>query len=43
MTIDTSEKGLEALICATLTGLSCDPGAAPADETYERPHRLDLR
>ena len=37
MTTDTSEKGLEALICTTLTGSSCDPGTAPAGETYERP------
>ena len=37
MTTDTSEKGLEALICTTLTGSSCDPGAMPAGETYERP------
>ena len=37
MTTDTSEKGLEALICTTLTGSSCDPSAAPAGETYERP------
>ena len=37
MTTDTSEKGLEALICTTLTGSSCDPDAASSGETYERP------
>ena len=37
MPTDTSERGLEALICTTLTGSSCDPDAAPAGETYERP------
>ena len=26
MTTDTSEKGLERLICVALTGLPCDPG-----------------
>ena len=25
MTTDTSEKGLERLICAALTGADCDP------------------
>ena len=40
MTTDTSEKDLEALICTTLIGSSCNPGAAPASETYERPIRL---
>ena len=37
MPTDTTERGLEALICTTLTGSSCDPGAAPAGEIYERP------
>ena len=37
MPTDTTERGLESLICTTLTGSSCDPGAAPAGETYERP------
>lgn len=27
MTSDTSERGLERLICTALTGLPCDPGA----------------
>lgn len=29
MTTDTSEKGLERLICAALTGAPCEPGTAP--------------
>ena len=37
MPTDTTERGLESLICITLTGSSCDPGAIPAGETYERP------
>ena len=37
MPTDTTEHGLEALICTTLTGSSCDPDVAPAGETYERP------
>jgi type I restriction enzyme R subunit len=37
MTTDTSERGLERLICAALTGSSCDPGAAAADTVRERP------
>ncbi len=35
MTTDTSEKGLESLICAALTGAGCEP---PQDgEVHERP------
>ena len=30
MTTDTSERGLERLICTALTGSPCDPGAGPA-------------
>ena len=30
MTTDTSEKGLERLICAALTGAPCDPTAGKA-------------
>ncbi len=30
MTTDTSERGLERLICTALTGSACDPGAADA-------------
>jgi type I restriction enzyme R subunit len=37
MTTDTSERGLERLICAALTGSPCDPGAAPVGEVRERP------
>lgn len=37
MTTDTSERGLERLICTALTGLPCDPGAGPAGERRERP------
>ncbi len=35
MTTDTSEKGLERLICTALTGAACDP--APAGAVRERP------
>ncbi len=35
MTTDTSEKGLERLICEALTGAACDPPQAGA--VYERP------
>jgi len=37
MTTDTSERGLERLICTALTGHPCDPGAGPVDEVLERP------
>src|SRR5438093_13612077 len=37
MTTDTSERGLERLICTALTGSPCDPGAVPADAVHERP------
>lgn len=37
MTTDTSERGLERLICAALAGAPCDPGAVPAVEVRERP------
>ena len=47
MTTDTSERGLERLICTALTGAPCDPGAGPATAVHERPRgvrrRLDLR
>ncbi len=35
MTTDTSETGLERLICTALTGQSCDP--SPAGAVRERP------
>ena len=35
MTTDTSERGLESLICTALTGSACDPAAG--DSTRERP------
>ena len=35
MTTDTSEHGLETLICKTLTGKSCEP--VHADKAHERP------
>ncbi len=35
MTTDTSEAGLESLICSALTGRPCDPAAA--DTLHERP------
>ena len=31
MTTDTSERGLERLICTALTGSPCDAGSAPTD------------
>jgi len=40
MTTDTSERGLERLICVALTGSPCDPrgpGAGAAGEVCERP------
>ncbi|MBI3268027.1 MAG: type I restriction endonuclease subunit R [Planctomycetes bacterium] len=45
MASDTSERGLERLICTALTGRPCDPGSAaprapaggPADAVHERP------
>jgi type I restriction enzyme R subunit len=35
-TTDTSERGLERLICTALTGAPCDPGA-PANMVQQRP------
>ena len=37
MTTDTSERGLERLICTALTGSACDPGTVGADAVRERP------
>ncbi len=37
MTTDTSERGLERLICTALTGAACDPGTVQADSVHERP------
>ena len=37
MTTDTSERGLERLICTALTGAPCDPVAALAEAVHERP------
>ena len=37
MTTDTSEKGLERIICVALTGLPCDPGAPRPDLGRETP------
>jgi type I restriction enzyme R subunit len=37
MTTDTSEKGLERLICTALTGSPCDPGSKPTESVHERP------
>ena len=36
-TTDTSERGLERLICTALTGYPCEPGAVPTDEAQQRP------
>ena len=40
MTTDTSERGLERLICTALTGSPCDPGAGPAESVREAAARL---
>ena len=37
MTTDTSERGLERLICTALTGSPCEPDDTPAVESLERP------
>ncbi len=37
MTTDTSERGLERLICTALTGAACDPGTFKANAVHERP------
>jgi type I restriction enzyme R subunit len=37
MTTDTTERGLERLICTALTGSPCDPGAGWVDRGLERP------
>jgi len=37
MTTDTTERGLERLICTALTGSACDLGAASAGAVRERP------
>ncbi|MDQ3432520.1 MAG: type I restriction endonuclease, partial [Actinomycetota bacterium] len=34
---DTSERGLERLICTALTGAPCDPRTVQADAVHERP------
>ena len=40
---DTSERGLERLICAALTGSPCDPGTVKADAVLERPATYGTR
>ena len=37
MTTDTSERGLERLICTTMTGSPCDHGPTSVDAVEERP------
>ncbi|GMV06941.1 MAG: hypothetical protein AMXMBFR53_32160 [Gemmatimonadota bacterium] len=37
MITDTSERGLERLVCTALTGSACDPGTGEADGVRERP------
>ena len=37
MTTDTSERGLERLICTALTGSPCEPDDTLAEESLERP------
>lgn len=34
---DTTERGLERLICTAFTGAPCDPGGGPTHEARERP------
>ena len=42
MTTDTSERGLERLICTALTGAPCDPGV-PANIVQDRPATYAVR
>jgi len=37
MTTDTSERGIERLICTALTGCPCDPGEVPVNTVQESP------
>jgi type I restriction enzyme R subunit len=37
MTTDTSEKGLERIICTAMTGHSCDPGTEGSDAWHDEP------
>jgi len=37
MTTDTSERGLERLICTALSGSACDPGTVTPDAVHEGP------
>jgi type I restriction enzyme, R subunit len=37
MSTDTSERGLERLICTALTGAPCDPISGPTGAVHERP------
>ena len=37
MPTDTSERGLERLICTALTGSPCEAGAGPTEGVHERP------
>ena len=37
MTTDSTERGLERLVCTALTGSACDPGPAEAGAVHERP------
>jgi len=37
MSTDTSERGLERLICTALTGSPCDPGGGAKEAVRERP------
>lgn len=37
MTTDTTERGLERLICTALTGAPCDPGTVSVNAVRERP------
>ena len=37
MTTDTSERGLERLICTAMTGAPCDPGSDAANRVAQRP------
>ena len=42
MTTDTSERGLERLICTALTGSPCEPNDTLAEESLERPAAYNI-
>ena len=42
MTTDTSERGLERLICTALTGAPCNPGRHIRERGFDKQYYLDL-